>query len=437
MALLNIELGNSETIISDENANNGDTIDLKLIGSGTLVVDGVDVTLNKLVGVGAIGSPTFAAQGGGSLTINQGLLEVDVLTNPKFDIRDSGTIKLDASALKVGLLDTLLNRFDLNYSGDYDTGTFIYKPPGLSLLAVVPQTFRVTGMDATDVFEVEGRTNFQLKQVGLGRAATPDNAYRDGVLHLTSPGSIIIGETVNVEVPMTQAEFELFKADPGRYLNGNSFTFPGALAVPCFAAGSMIRTDFGMVAIEKLSVGDMIATCDHGFQPIQWIGSRHLSARQLAECPQYLPIRISAGALGRGCPQSDLLVSPQHRILVRSTIAQRMFGCAEVLVAAKQLVGIEGIEIAEDATEVVYFHMLFEHHEIVYSNGAETESLFTGPMALKAVGRAAAEEIFNLFPQLRDRDYSAEPARQLVSGRIGRKMAERHRINERALVSAI
>lgn len=437
MALLNIELGNSETIISDENANNGDTIDLKVIGSGTLVVDGVDVTLTKLVGVGAIGSPTFAAQDGGSLTIKQGLLTVDVLTNPKFDIRDSGTITLDASVLEVGLFKTLLNRFDVNYSGDYDTGTFVYKPPALSLLAIKAQTFSLTGMDATDVFQIEGRTNFQLNPVGLGRAATPDSAYRDGVLHLVSPAVPLVGEAINVEIPMTQAEFELFRSDPDRYLSSNSFTFPGALAVPCFAKGSMIRTDFGLVAIEKLSVGDMIATRDHGFQPIQWIGSRHLSARQLAECPQYLPIRISAGALGEGCPQSDLLVSPQHRILVRSTVAQRMFGCAEVLVAAKQLVGIEGIEIADDVTEVAYFHMLFEHHEIVYSNGAETESLFTGPMALKAVGRAAAEEIFNLFPQLLDRNYSAEPARQLVSGRIGRKMAERHRLNERALVSAI
>lgn len=437
MALLNFDLGSSETVISDQNADNGDIIDLRLLGSGTLVVDGVDVSINKLVGVGAIGSPSFAAQNGGSLTIKQGLLGLDVLTSTKFEIRDSGTITLDASAIKVGLLDTLLNRFELDYSGDYDTGTFVYKPPGLSLLALRPQTFTVSGMGATDVFEIEGRTNFELKSVGLGRAVTPDSAYRDGVLHLTSPGSPLLGETVDVEVPMTQAEFELFKADPGRYLDGTSFTFPGTLAVPCFAKGSMIRTDFGMVAIEKLAVGDMILTRDNGFQPIQWLGSRRLSAVQLAECPQFRPIRINAGALGAGCPQSDLLVSPQHRVLVRSAIAQRMFGCAEVLVAAKQLVGIAGIEIAQELEHVEYFHMLFDRHEIVYANGAETESLYTGAMGLKAVGKAAAEEIFALFPQLRSADFTATPARPLVPGRVGRKMAERHRNNDCALVSAL
>ncbi len=92
-----------------------------------------------------------------------------------------------------------------------------------------------------------------------------------------------------------------------------------------------------------------------------------------------------AGALGPGHPARPLVVSPQHRILVRSAIAQRMFGSAEVLVAAKQLLSLDGIDVAQDLETVEYFHILFDRHEIVFAKGTETESLYTGPQALRGI----------------------------------------------------
>ena len=133
-------------------------------------------------------------------------------------------------------------------------------------------------------------------------------------------------------------------------------------------------------------------------------------------------------------PARDLLVSPQHRILVRSHIAQRMFGSHEVLIAAKQLLAINGIEqVAADT--VTYFHILFDAHEIVLSNGAETESLYTGAQALKAVGPAARAEILALFPELRDTP--AEAARCLVPGGRAQQLARRHARNGKDLIQAI
>lgn len=208
-----------------------------------------------------------------------------------------------------------------------------------------------------------------------------------------------------------------------------------ALAVVCFAAGTLIATERGEVAIEELRSGDLVFTRDNGLQPIRWIGSRKLRVGALQNNPKLQPIRIKAGALGTGVPAMDLLVSPQHRVLVRSTIAQKMFGTAEVLVAAKQLVLLDGIDIAEDVQEVEYFHMLFDGHEVVISNGAETESLYTGPEALKSVGKAALEEIFALFPDLADPSYVPQPARHLPSGRQARKMGMRHRQNNRPLLT--
>lgn len=205
--------------------------------------------------------------------------------------------------------------------------------------------------------------------------------------------------------------------------------------VPCFARGTLIRTDGGDVAIEDLSAGDLVLTADHGLQPIRWIGTSPISAETLSEKSNLRPIRICAGALGQNSPASDLIVSPQHRVLVRSKIAQKMFGTDEVLVAAKQLLQIDGIDIATDMAEVEYFHMLFDQHEVVLSNGAETESLFTGPEALKSVGREARAEIFAIFPQLCHDDYEPSPARPLASGRMGRKLAVRHMRNNKVLVA--
>ncbi|HRM75197.1 MAG TPA: Hint domain-containing protein, partial [Paracoccus sp. (in: a-proteobacteria)] len=104
------------------------------------------------------------------------------------------------------------------------------------------------------------------------------------------------------------------------------------------------------------------------------------------------------------------------------------------LVAAKQLLLIEGIDQVTEFDEVEYFHFLFDQHEIVFSNGAETESLFTGPEALKSVSAEQRGEILSLFPELNDLDYVAEPARMLLSGRLGRKLSQRLAQNGRCAV---
>ncbi|MBK4215071.1 Hint domain-containing protein [Paracoccus caeni] len=192
-------------------------------------------------------------------------------------------------------------------------------------------------------------------------------------------------------------------------------------------------TPQGERRVEDLRVGDLVATRDHGLQKLRWIGNRRIMARELSARPELRAIRISAGSLGRGLPKSDLLVSPQHRILVRSLIAQRMFGTPEVLVAAKQLLELDGIDRAEDLDEIEYFHLLFDRHEIVYSNGAETESLYTGAEALRGVGMAARDEIFALFPELRRDGWQPASARPLVPGSQGRTLAARHLRNGKSL----
>lgn len=207
--------------------------------------------------------------------------------------------------------------------------------------------------------------------------------------------------------------------------------------IPCFTQGTMILTPTGERRIESLAVGDVVMTMDHGPQVIRWIATRRVAGAILAQRPDLLPIRIKAGALGKDCPETDLVVSPQHRVLVRSRIAERMFEADEVLIAATHLVGLPGIAVDAEAGAVSYTHFLCDAHEVVFANGAPTESLYPGPMALRALGEAASREIMTLFPALRDlSSFGLTPARTLVKGRQGRVLAERHQKNAVQLLAA-
>lgn len=197
----------------------------------------------------------------------------------------------------------------------------------------------------------------------------------------------------------------------------------------CFAKGTMIAAGHGVVAIETLKASDLVMTRDNGLQPIRWIGSAVIGGTRAGIPEKLRPVRITAGALGPDVPSQDLLVSPQHRILIRSKIARRMFGAEEILVAARQLLQLDGVSLASDLRTVEYFHFLLDRHEVIISNGAETESLYTGPEALRSVGSEAREEILTLFPEL-DQDGSPPiPARVMVAGKKARKLVERHAAN--------
>lgn len=223
--------------------------------------------------------------------------------------------------------------------------------------------------------------------------------------------------------------------DPGPLETGDSLFNAGAYAPICFGADTLIDTPAGPRRAGDLRAGDMVLTKDSGAQPIRWISTRSYSADALAALPAARPIRVSAGALGEGMPECDLLLSPQHRVLVRSKIAQRMFASDEVLVAVKQLLEVEGIDIAEDVATVDYVHFMFDKHEIVFANGTEAESLFAGAQAFAMIGDAARRELLTIFPELADTAIP-EFARLTATGKEGRKLARRHARNGKPLVAA-
>jgi Ca2+-binding RTX toxin-like protein len=252
------------------------------------------------------------------------------------------------------------------------------------------------------------------------------------VLHVAVPHRIVYGGGNN-----ESGTVEFLSAPHGTVIGTASFF--EIESVVCFAGGTQILTNHGPVAVEDLSHGDLVLTADSGCRPISWIGRRRLGWADLDRNPALRPIRIAAGALGNGLPDLDLIVSPQHRIMVRSRLAIRMFDCQEVLLAAKHLVGLPGIEVAGDLSQVTYWHFLFDRHEIVFANGAATESLFTGPEALKAMSAEQRKEILTLFPELAEQRMGTSgnrflPARPIIPGRPARSFARRVAAGRRAVV---
>jgi len=253
------------------------------------------------------------------------------------------------------------------------------------------------------------------------------------VFRVEVEGNLVGYITSEPLVPGTAYSFTRSNVTPS---NAPDTTDPTSIVdVPCFTAGTLIETPTGPKAIEDLVEGDLVLTLDHGPQPIRWIGSRTLTSAELRAKPRLRPICVSAGALGAGLPRRDLRVSPQHRMLVRSAIAVRMFDAQEVLIPAHKLVGVPGVHVDETANSVTYYHILFDRHEIVTAEGAPTESLYTGPEALKSVGPEARNEILELFPELDVPDHVPTTARPIpASGKRARHMIYRHVKNDRPLI---
>jgi hypothetical protein len=155
--------------------------------------------------------------------------------------------------------------------------------------------------------------------------------------------------------------------------------------VICFTPGTKIATETGPRLIQSLCPGDRILTRDNGPQAILWTGHRRMTGARLYAMPHLRPIRLRAGALGVDRPDEDLLVSPQHRMLISGPAALALFNTPEVLVAAEDLLNDHSITIDHALREVTYIHVLLEQHNVVWANGLETESFHPSNTALDTV----------------------------------------------------
>lgn len=174
--------------------------------------------------------------------------------------------------------------------------------------------------------------------------------------------------------------------------------------IPCFTPGTVIETLRGPVAVEEIVIGDRVLTRDSGYRPVRWIGRRDLTAGDLAAQPELRPVVIGADALGPGCPDRDMMVSPQHRMLLTGARAELVAGEPEVLAPALHLLGIPGVARARLSGGTSYLHIMFDAHEIVRADGAWCESFQPGDAVMGGLDAPQLAELVSLFPELATED---------------------------------
>jgi hypothetical protein len=170
-------------------------------------------------------------------------------------------------------------------------------------------------------------------------------------------------------------------------------------ASPCFTPGTRVTTHRGELPVELLAAGDRVVTRDNGIQTVRWVGRTQMSLQDFQANPHLLPVFIRQGAFGRGLPERDMRVSPNHRILMTHPRGTRRFAEPEVLVAAKNLAQ-QGVHTVQ-SSGTTYLHFLCDRHEVVLADGIWTESFQPGDQSLKGIGNAQRLEILELFPELK------------------------------------
>lgn len=161
--------------------------------------------------------------------------------------------------------------------------------------------------------------------------------------------------------------------------------------IVCFAHDTLITTDKGQIGVQDICAGDLVMTMDNGLQPVRWVGSRCVPAQG-----KFAPIVLRKGVVGNA---QDLVVSPQHRVLVQGWQAELLFGQADILVSAKHLVNDQTV-VRREGGEVTYYHILFDQHEVIFANDAPCESFHPGAVGINGMDDAQRTEIFALFPAL-------------------------------------
>ena len=173
---------------------------------------------------------------------------------------------------------------------------------------------------------------------------------------------------------------------------------PSGVAV--LSEGTRVRTPSGECAVEELREGSVVLTREHGGQPVLWVGQRHVSEVRMMVHPETKPIRLRAGAIRSGQPDSDLLVSPHQQILVSGMRAQKLAGRDEVLASAADLVDGSLITTDRNASEISFYQVLLGRHEVIWANGVPVESQHPAFADLDTTNAEHRARLKSLFPQL-------------------------------------
>lgn len=386
-----LEIGSSGalTLFGDESITNGQ---IKLDG-GTLGFDS-SFPFSLTVGSGAtlsgFGAITGFTQGTGTIIASGGTLEfkseVDVVSASAFHIAAGSTLKFDAA---VGT-----STYQPTITFDDATGTL-----DLSGLNNETHNFygQVSGFQAGD----------QIKIASGGIGPESYTASFDGTCTTLTfvDGDVTVDGIVKLVGDYTGAHF---------VINDNGVIDTITTDAICFMAGTLIRTPEGMVAVETLKRGDLVVTSDGHVKPVSWLGLQAICSR-FADPLRVWPIRIKAGALGESVPSRDLLLSPDHAILVDGALIQ-----AGALVNSTSILRETNVP-----DRFTYYHVELEDHSLILAENTPAETFVDNVDRLNFDNWAEHQALYPNGKAIEELPYPRAKSQRQVPVAIRVKLGER------------
>jgi hypothetical protein len=210
--------------------------------------------------------------------------------------------------------------------------------------------------------ETVGLANFHGKVAGFTDHAGNEN-LNDGIKVTGAATAALEGDNVTLDV-FNSSHASLGTITFTSSMAGNYFHVTnGDEIVICFMPGTLVSTPNGERAVETFGPGDLVFTSDGHPAPVRWVGRQTVSTR-FGDPKRVLPIRIHAGALGDNVPCRDLLISPDHAILVDG-----------ILVQAGALVNGVSIVRERDVPErFTYYHVELDDHSLILAENTPAET---------------------------------------------------------------
>jgi Hint domain len=347
--------------------NFGDNAGTVSIASGTLAFNGLGNDFFGLV----TGAGVLSMGGGGSDIVNTST----AFSTAGWTVTGAGTdVTLDAPmtyagafALGTGATLTLTGANNLTLAHATFGGTVTSNGTaaiGISAggtLEIDDLTRSVSGAQVQNFnAPISGYANGDLlRLLGFGGFATINGvtpAFNSGAnttsLALKDNGSLVATLTLT-----------------GNHTNVSVIADPlvsGAVDVVCYASGTRVLTPDGERPVDDLAPGDQVMTLVDGrteARAVRWVGSRRIDLMAHPRPDSVAPIRILAGAFTDQVPVRDLLVSPDHGVLVDG-----------MLICARQLVN--GMTVVQDLgfRSIEYVHVELDAHGILLAEGLPAES---------------------------------------------------------------
>ncbi len=324
------------------------------LGGGTLTVDGA----GGIILGGTVAQEGAIVIGGAGALSGHGMLRADLAVAGTLTasggllgifgaVMDSGTMAI-AGGATLYLAGSVAATTTLAFAAATSVAT-------LELFAPASCAATISGIAFGDVIDLAGITlgpsGWQPPGPGGGGM---------GTLDLGQYGTLAI----RLDPAIDPAQTSFTTSADG--IGGTALTL-----VPCFTPGTLIETDRGPRAIERLRIGDRVVTRTGACKPIVWVGERHYRGAMVARERQLRPVRFAPGTMGRGRPSRSLTLSPQHGIWLPTPQGPR-------LVPAAALVDGGRIERTGAGVDLTYMHIALEDHDAIWAEDVAVETFLPG-----------------------------------------------------------